>query len=138
MKDYLNYTVSDCCGENVELRYKVIKSHSLINNKINEYYVDKLTGDVIYDVTSINLCELIAPKQEEDNLYKKLDPLKLDPLYTPSSFNKPRIENAEETKNWELVNSYDKIGNKHGRWFLNGVNLTRYDIYNLYENQSKK
>ncbi len=138
MKDYSNYIVADCCTSNIELRYEPVTAYSINSGKTNTVYKDKLTGNIIYDLNSIDLCDVIAPIVEEDNLYKELDPLTIDPLYTPSSFNKKRINSAEETKDWELVNAYDRIGNKHGRWFLNGVNLTRYDIYDLYDetNQS--
>jgi len=133
MKDYTNYTVADCCASNIELRYEPVNVYSINSGKTSVVYKDKLTDSIIYDPDSIDLCTVIAPIIKEDNLYKELDPLTLDPLYTPSSFNMKRINSAEETKDWDLVNSYDRIGNKHGRWFLNGVNLTRYDIYKLYD-----
>jgi hypothetical protein len=133
MKDYSNYIASDCCATNKELRYEPITSHMILSGNTSIVYKDKLTNEIIYDVDTIDLCAIISPIPEKDTLYEPLDPLKIDPLYTPSKFNKPRISSAEETKDWELVNSYDRIGNKHGRWFLNGVNLTRYDIYKLYD-----
>lgn len=132
MKDYSNYQEADCCTSNNELRYKTVKSCSLVNSgECEEVYLDKLTNEIIYDVTTIDLCALIAPIPDDTPLYPVLDPLTIDPQYTPSEFNKKRIAVAEKLEDWELTNTFDRIGNKFGRWFLNGYNLTREDLYKL-------
>lgn len=132
MKDYSNYQEADCCATNKELRYKTVKSCSLVTSgTCDEVYLDKLTNEIIYDVTTIDLCALIAPIPDGAALYPVLDPLTIDPQYTPSAFNQERIDAAEEVENLELTNTFDRIGNKFGRWFLNGYNLTREDLYKL-------
>lgn len=131
MKDYSNYKEADCCADNKELRYKKVKSCSLVYSATCEYFIlDKLTNEIIYDESTIDWCAMIAPIPEDTSI-KVLDPLTLDPQYTPSVFNKKRIDSAEEAEDYELANCYDRIGNKFGKWFLNGYNLTRYDLYEL-------
>ncbi|MFV2015976.1 MAG: hypothetical protein ACC656_11130, partial [Candidatus Heimdallarchaeota archaeon] len=142
----MKYLPADCCTANKELRYKTINSCSIATKECIPVYFDKLTSEVVFDTFELNLCEMVV---ELENIpivvppvgpgtpslplkdLEKLDPLTIDPQYTPRSFDRARIKVAEETGDWSLTDSYDRIGNKYGRWFLNGYNFTRYDLYDL-------
>lgn len=143
----MKYVEADCCTPYKELRYKLIKQCKLGGTgECTAIYYDKLTEEVVYEPVLINLCDLVAPLPDPNETFppgfpyvpgmelpsiEPIDPLTIDPHYTPSKFNQARIDAVEETEDWVKLNCFDRIGNKHGRWFLNGYNFTRYELYEL-------